>query len=194
MQNSTNQDRTTYTMPSILDAQQVVLPVRAAYVGDFTIDTTLDASQYLLIEHLPFAAFEVGIGIERLPLLARTKASYIGEPLALILAPSIWQAHLNRQELQVNYKGRPKFNLDTADSKSLDKKDVTTVHEVLVARKLKRGFDVEAMFAVADKTFSQKYNIESTILELDENFGAYACYDADKVVVYVASTWIQTIA
>ncbi|NIZ46710.1 molybdopterin-dependent oxidoreductase [Entomospira nematocerorum] len=172
-------------------AQQVVLPISAHYAGNFTVTTTLAKDEYLLAKDFMAGESNIQLGMEKIPLLAQKKTDYAGQPIALVLAPTIWQANVNRQSLQVTYEGKPRFKLDMIHAgKSTDE---SLVGEVVVQRKVTRGFDLDYIFDSAHETYKKKYHIEGTILNLEDSLGAFACYELDKIVVYIISPWPQRV-
>lgn len=172
-------------------AQQVVLPMTAHYAGNFSIQSTLSGDEYLLAKDFMTGDSCIQLGMEKIPLLAQQRADYEGQPIALILAPTIWQANIHRQSLHVTYEGKPRFKFDMIKSQNAPHE--SSRGEIVVQRKVNRGFNLDYIFDSAYETQKKKYHIEGTVLNLEDSLGAFCCYEESKIIVYLISPWPQRV-
>lgn len=184
--NITSEDAQFFSFMDVASkAQQVVLPITAQYTGGFEVKTTLLDGAYALAKH--FDSTHIIVGLESIPLLANNYVYYVGQPLALIMADTAWQADLYRQNLTIEYKGKQRLQVDTEDEKTSSREWID--EEIFVQRNVEKGFHIDDVFDIADTIVEKRYCIQRNTLLSDESLGAYACYEEDKIIVYVVTAW-----
>ncbi|NIZ18834.1 molybdopterin cofactor-binding domain-containing protein [Entomospira culicis] len=183
-----------YSTAVMHKAQQVVMPVTSYRVGEFRLESSLEAGEYLVASMLEPEQQQTKIGQSRIPLLAHGEVAYVGQPIALLLAPTLWQAHVAREKLAIHYPAHS-TSASLQLSPFLRKKVVPTSQSdhFFVQRNVKKGFDLEYIFSTAHQTFSQKYHVDRRNLELENELGVFAGYEDGKVIVYLASIWSNRI-
>lgn len=122
----------------------------------------------------------------RQPILARGKARYVGEPVAMVVAEDRYLAQDALEQIRVEYEPLPSV-IELADAL----KDEVILHDDpgtnVVLRIDEKSGDVEEAFKAADRVIKRNYSVNRVCAAPMETRGVLALYDKETDILTVWS-------